>query len=99
MNSVVAAFRVGACAWDMSSRLGVSVDAAGEHPSWTAVVLGLTGQEVEAGLESFAMNKVRCWIPRDEVLECCCGVEALAGGWLAGWCGDLALLVQRVLGR
>jgi iterative type I PKS product template protein len=91
MNSVVAAFRVGACAWDMSSRLGVSVDAAGEHPSWTAVVLGLTGEEVEAGLESFAMNKVRCSIPRDEVFECCCGVEAKPA-----WCGDLALLVQRV---
>lgn len=59
LQSVIVAFRIGACVWDVSSRLGGTVDDAGQHPSWTAAIVGLTGEEVAEGLREFTEVKVR----------------------------------------
>ena len=58
LQSVIVAFRVGACVWDASTRLGGTLNAAGQHPSWTAAILGLTGEEVLDSLRDFTKEKV-----------------------------------------
>lgn len=58
LQSVVVAFRIGACVWDASTRLGVMLNVASQHPSWTAAVVGLTGEEVIEGLRVFTEEKV-----------------------------------------
>lgn len=58
LQSVVVAFRIGACVWDASTRLGGKLNAAGQHPSWTAAIVGLTGEEVNESLRKFTEDKV-----------------------------------------
>jgi hypothetical protein len=58
LQSVIVAFRIGACVWDASSRLGGTLDASGQHPSWTAAIVGLTGEEVVESLRKFTEEKV-----------------------------------------
>ncbi|GAB7325180.1 hypothetical protein MBLNU13_g09258t1 [Cladosporium sp. NU13] len=53
LQSVAVAFRIGACVWDASTRLGGTLNVAGQHPSWTAAVVGLTDEEVIKGLRAF----------------------------------------------
>jgi len=58
LQSVIVAFRIGAFVWDASTRLGGTLNAAGQHPSWTAAVVGLTGEEVAESLKKFTEEKV-----------------------------------------
>lgn len=63
LQSVIVAFRIGACVWDASTRLGGTLNAAGQHPSWTAAIVGLTGEEVSESLKRFTEEKV-CLHPK-----------------------------------
>lgn len=58
LQSVAVAFRVGACAWDVGSRLTSVPDANGQYRQWTAAILGLTADEVEEALKKFGEEKV-----------------------------------------
>lgn len=58
LQSVVVAFRIGACVWDTSTRLGGTLNAGGLHPSWTAAIVGLTGEDITKSLKKFSEGKV-----------------------------------------
>lgn len=58
LQSVAVAFRVGACAWDVGSRLTSGLDATGQYRQWTAALLGLSPDEVDDVLKKFSEANV-----------------------------------------
>lgn len=56
--TVKVAFRVGACAWDMGTRLSVLQDAAGKYRSWTAAIAGTTADELVEIIKRYSKEKV-----------------------------------------
>ena len=56
--TVKVAFRVGACAWDMGSRLTPCRDATGQYRSWTAAFAGVEKNDVIDIIEQYVTSKV-----------------------------------------
>jgi len=79
LQSVVIAFRIGACVWDASTRLGGTLNAAGQHPSWTAAIVGLTGEKVIESISKFTKEKV-CFPLWTLIQSVRFGREELRGG-------------------
>ena len=59
LKTVIVAFRIGACVWDVGERIADCIDADGRYRSWTVAVLGPSLPEVAEGLRKFAEDQVR----------------------------------------
>ncbi|KAH5277151.1 non-reducing polyketide synthase elcA-like protein [Parastagonospora nodorum] len=57
LRTVVVAFRVGACAWDVGSLLFAVQDTPRQFPHWTVALAGLSEEKVSAIIEQFAVEK------------------------------------------
>ncbi|KAI9689658.1 MAG: Type I Iterative PKS [Bogoriella megaspora] len=55
--TVALAFRVGACAWDIGSRICFGQDDSGRYQFWTAAISGASGEEVEGAINVLAAKK------------------------------------------
>ncbi|KAL9096260.1 MAG: hypothetical protein Q9165_001783 [Trypethelium subeluteriae] len=57
VQTVAVAFRVGACAWDVGSRIYSKHSTAGHYPSWTAAIIGVSEDELTRSHEDFTRDK------------------------------------------
>ena len=58
VHTVVLAFRIGACAWDVGTRICSSRDASDRYQSWTAALSGVSEEELARSLEHFTSDQV-----------------------------------------
>jgi hypothetical protein len=59
VQAVAVAFRLGACAWDVGSRIAEPQDGSGRYQRWTAALLGLPASQVQYALTKFIQERVR----------------------------------------
>lgn len=63
LQTVVIAFRVGACAWDVGSLLCGSSDAARPFPHWTIALAGLGEEDILKAVAHFVTDNVCFYKP------------------------------------